>query len=294
MPAKVISIVNMKGGVGKTTLTRNLGFAFFESTILDKSRYNKVLLIDLDPQFNLSQTIISLQSYRKLYIDDNKPTINELFLDGTNNPGTNDVFRVDISKLRKIVKYYTNDPGKLDIIASKMDLARALMDSSKKYKLKNYIDTIKNDYDIILIDCAPTDSLLTESAYLASDGIFIPTKPEAASGIGLLLIQNSINRFNSEYDRKLQVFGVAINDLAKLNNKNAIELFQKLCNQIQTACQKYEWHLFEEVIEYSTSYNRADSVYGGSIFKTKGVHKGPKRVMLSLAESLQARIDTLI
>jgi chromosome partitioning protein len=178
MSAPVVSFINMKGGVGKTTLC--VGIGEYLANELEK----KVLLIDIDPQFNASQSL--LQKYDRIdeYLEDhliNTKTIRKIFETKTSLTGigkVNTANPVDI-----IVKLSKN----LDMIFGDINI---IFDTEQPVvrlkKLKKFIEenNLKDSYDYILIDSPPTISLFTDAALVASDFYLVPVKIDHYSILG--------------------------------------------------------------------------------------------------------------
>lgn len=161
--ARVIAISNHKGGVGKTTLAANLGFVL--------ARHFKVLLIDLDPQSNLS-TGLGFQ---------NKPeNIAKYFKEVIH-------FRLPQLKPYSIFTYVDIIPGHIDLYKIENQLHEAIR---SEYILKEILVPLQTQYDLILVDCPPSFSILTQNALNACNLILIPAKPEIFSINGIDLIMN--------------------------------------------------------------------------------------------------------
>ncbi|KEI87529.1 hypothetical protein N492_11190 [Clostridium botulinum B2 267] len=220
--AKVISFINMKGGVGKTTLTINVGKKLEEIG-------NNVLIIDMDPQFNATQSLLlhrtqikeisgsevtdeklldqeekSAEYYKKL--SDNKETVLQIFGD-TNITSANK----NPSLIKQIEKNLYLIPGDLnlskEVSGDTVNKASAILDHLEKYN-------ILNDFQYILIDCPPTWSILTHSSLIASDYYIVPSKVDFYSTIGISLLEDQINAkimndgLYKRIGRKLKFLGI--------------------------------------------------------------------------------------
>ena len=203
--AATVSLINMKGGVGKSTLTINLAWHFSSTSwIWDK----RVLVVDLDPQFNASQYLLGDTRYKTI-LDRKKPTIWDIFEQGTRTP------EVSIGDPRTVIHKHRefDGGGCLHLIPSRLELAFSLKNPGHKERhLSRLLKKVEKDYDLILIDCAPTESVLTTAAYLSSQWLLIPVKPEYLSTIGLPLLVNSMQDFKKEYgNSRLRLAGVVFN-----------------------------------------------------------------------------------
>jgi chromosome partitioning protein len=188
--ATVVSLINMKGGVGKTTLAMQLAMAA-------ASKGMKVLAVDLDPQSNLSQATLGAPRYVE-HLRADRPTVVQIF-EGYMPPtsATGAPTAIDPGKI--IIKQVTGRNETVDLLPSRLELCRTLRNpTGKERKLAKFIAKIQQDYGVILIDCAPTDSILTDAAYFASRYILVPIKPEFMAAIGLPLLARSLLSFNSE------------------------------------------------------------------------------------------------
>lgn len=182
---KVISIANQKGGVGKTTVTLNLG-----SGLAALGR--RVLLIDLDPQASLTLTMVGESSGRCMaeVIGATHPgtlTLNEIILPITT--------RIDLA------------PGGLTLSVSEIGLITRM---GRENILKKALAAL-NGYDIVLIDCGPTLGLLVENALNASDGVIIPTMPTILDSRGVKIFMESLTAVQSELNPDLDVLGLVLN-----------------------------------------------------------------------------------
>jgi len=192
----VVTIMNMKGGVGKTTVAMHLGGVIARYNFVGKKR--KVLLLDYDPQFNLSQAFIPPNKYFELE-NERKTTLAILQDDETDL----DPFRLQVPGNEippKVVDliyevYCFVDGTKLDLIPSTLDLMYiALGHSLKRTKpieerFDKFMAETRKKYDLILIDCHPAGSVFTKTSLRNSDHVIIPVVPQryAVRGIGLMM-----------------------------------------------------------------------------------------------------------
>lgn len=247
MAATVVSMLNMKGGVGKTTLSYNMAWFAAEKKCLN------VLAIDADPQSNLTQYFMGEYGYRNFVDKEGNLTICDIF--EKNHWGSEIIYNIKST-------YYYN----LDLIPSCIDLVTTLKNPTQKdRKLSRFLAGVKDNYDLILIDCPPTDSILTAACYLASEYVVIPVRPERLATIGLPLLARSITDFNLENqgDHQINVAGIMFNDVRtnepqeSYSSKRDVERFAKISG----------WEVFEGEIRTSDSYARG-SREGRPIFKT--------------------------
>lgn len=194
MPAQIISIANQKGGVGKTTTAQNLGCA------LAQYHHKRVLLIDLDPQGNLSDSF---------GITDFQYSIMSA-LDET-------------CKLHEVIQQVSDN---LFLAPANVELATAeilfVAKMGRENLLKKQISDIINEYDYIFIDCSPSLGLLTVNAFTASDYILVPVQAEYHSLTGLKLIFDSMTQVKENINENLELLGLIITffDNRKTLNKD--------------------------------------------------------------------------
>ena len=263
-----VSLINMKGGVGKTTIASQLAHAGFWKGL-------KVLAIDLDPQANLSQSVMGARKYAA-HLQDNLPTIVHVFEDYIPAGGANGAPRpIDLDKVivqgRKPSHYGSN--GSLDLLPSRLELSRTLKNpTGKERRLAKVLSRISDQYDLILIDCAPTESILTEAAYFASRYVIVPVKPEFMATIGLPLLARSLREFQIENDdHRIEIAGLVFNHSSSYSE--GPEGTQSV-KEVREQAQEHGWHIFNNKLRYSASYTKAareGTSLGGTSYARDGV-----------------------
>ncbi len=247
---KIIAIANQKGGVGKTTTSINLAASL---GVLEK----KVLLIDADPQANATSGIgIDVESIEI---------------------GTYQLLEHSSTAKEAIIK--TETPN-LDIIPAHIDLVAIeieLVDKEEReYMLKKALQEIKDDYDYILIDCAPSLGLLTLNALTAADAVIIPIQCEyfALEGLGKLL--NTIKSVQKIHNPDLDIEGLLL---------TMYDSRLRLSNQVVEEVQKhFNDMVFQTIIQRNVKLSEAPS-FGESIINYDAASKGASNY-LSLAKEI--------
>lgn len=199
-PARVIAMVNQKGGVGKTTSTVSLGAAL-------AGYGRKVLLVDFDPQGALSVALGMNPNASDL-------SIYNLLTD-------NDCHVGDVITSTKV-------PG-LDLIPSNIDLSAAevqlVSEVGREYALQRALAPVIDEYDIILIDCQPSLGLLTLNALTASNEVIIPMATEYFALRGVALLKDTIDKVTSRLNPQLKIVGVlpTMHDPRTLHSREVLE-----------------------------------------------------------------------
>ncbi|MBK9697009.1 MAG: ParA family protein [Propionibacteriaceae bacterium] len=198
--ALIIALCNQKGGVGKTTTTINLGAALAETG-------RKVLLVDFDPQGSLS-----------VGLGVNPHTLDKSIYDL--------LIRRDTQVTEVIT--HTSVPG-LDILPSNIDLSAAevqlVSEVAREQTLRRVLTKVRHDYDIILIDCAPSLGLLTVNALTAADQVIMPLECEFFALRGIALLTDTIAKVQDRLNPELEILGIlgTMYDARTLHSREVLE-----------------------------------------------------------------------
>ena len=258
-----ISVINMKGGVGKTTIAALLGRHASVRMGLD------VLAIDLDPQANLSQAILGGHRYRS-FLEDQSPSVVEIF-QGYQPPVAGVGAPIPLDDLDDVAVCDTAFGGRnLRLIPSRFDFSDNLVNAMRPDPrvLAGYISKSCIEQTLIMIDCAPTESVLTQAAYHASRYILVPVKPEYFATIGFPLLNDSLAKFRSENrGHRIDVIGVVVNNTSYhySGNQGGPER-ERAMREIQEEAEENGWRIFENQLPHSRGFPkmmRGDFAYPG-------------------------------
>ena len=186
---KVIAITNQKGGVGKTTTAVNLGVGLAKQG-------KRVLLIDLDPQGSLTLSL----GFRKP--DDLYPTVSDVMKNIVKNGELTEDFPPQKNSEGVFLM-----PANIELSGMEVSLVNEM---SRELVLRSYVESVKDQYDFILIDCMPSLGMLTLNALCAADSVMIPTQPEFLSAKGLEQLIGTIGRVKKRMNPGLRIDGILL------------------------------------------------------------------------------------
>lgn len=250
---RIISLVNQKGGVGKTTTTNNLGASLVKAG-------KRVLLIDLDPQANLSYSLgVRGEDYKSVYE----------VLRGT-------------AKLKDIILTHKNGvdiaPSHINLSGVELELASQV---GREQILKDALKGVADNYDYILIDCAPSLGIITLNALVASKEVFIPVQTEVLALQGMSKLLSTIELVRERLNPELEVTGVigTMYDSRKSLSKEVID----------TLNEHFSGKLFKTLIRSNVSLAESPSS-GVDIISYKADSYGAKDYQ-ALAEEVIKQED---
>ena len=262
--AQVFSVINLKGGVGKTTTT--VAMAEFMSGTMGK----KVLVVDLDPQTNATVMLIGENKWRSL--NEREYTICRLFKDALDPD--NKRFDFDATLQRRVSN--VREARTVDLLPSSLDLIDvqdrlASIPPGRFYSvnptellwraIKSHLD----DYDVVIVDCPPNLGIITLNGLRISDGFVIPTVPDILSTYGIPQILSRVEQFSNEIAESIEALGVVVTKFQKNStvHRNTVKRLRTNGSPV----------VFEAVIPQSNQFAAAAEYRGNMTLKQKwGYH----------------------
>jgi chromosome partitioning protein len=223
---KTISFVNMKGGVGKTTLSVNV------ADCLARQHQRKVAILDVDPQFNVTQCLFTGPQYVKL-LKDGADTVVNVF-DTEIHPTASAVKGLSVTSQKEYSEIKLQQTHNIWALPGNIDLYRLEMLSGEgsEFSLKRFIEErlLPEDFDYVIIDTPPTPSVWMTSALIASDFFVIPVKPDPLSMIGIDLLRTIIERRRKSYGLSIRCLGIVFTMVDRVDSKLFAEARSNLQN----------------------------------------------------------------
>ncbi|WP_114207032.1 ParA family protein [Acidisarcina polymorpha] len=205
--ARVLAVVNQKGGVGKTTTAINLSAALALEGL-------RCLIIDCDPQANSTGGFGFAR-------DDERESVYDVLVGNASLASTS--LQTEIETLRLV-------PSSKNLIGANVELIQV---ERRAYRLKEAVDAVRKDYDYILLDCPPALDLLTLNSLVAADRLLVPMQAEYFALEGISELMNTLERVQSTFNADLQIEGVLLTmyddrtNLAQQVTENLREFFKE-------------------------------------------------------------------
>lgn len=250
MSTKIISSVNLKGGVGKTAIATN-----FAAYCGQKGR--KTLLVDLDPQTNATFSCMDIDVWEKHAAEHG--TVADLFgLRAHTNAEGKD------KKVEDVI--YQNAFPNVDLIPSHLDLFTIDLDiasaPARERKLQRALKSVLDNYEIIVCDCPPNLTLPTQNALALSTHFLVPISPDYLSGIGVGLLLNRVKQLAEELDHTIELAGIVVSRVGRpafFRSQTVSALRKTFDNRVLNAEIKERTAVAEAAAKHKPIYDMGDT-----------------------------------
>lgn len=207
--ARSLAFLNMKGGVGKTTMAVNIAYS------LSMKREKRVLVIDLDPQYNATQYLVDIKRHPQ-YVNGDKPTVFDIMIARgfSYNSIIDGVKKIQVKEsvqLHEVARtlWRGEKDSRLDLIPGTIHLINLEMaERGAEHRLHNFVKKIHRAYDYVLVDCPPTFSIFLLTGILACDYYLVPVKPDPLSVLGVPLLESVIQYYSDTYGKIIEPLGI--------------------------------------------------------------------------------------
>ena len=234
--AKTVTIINFKGGVGKTTTAVEL------SVSLTKYFGRRTLLVDLDPQASATFYVMEQERWKQ-WKDSNGTTYN-VFEQTNRRFSIREAIVPDVIQGKAPIFGFDLLPSHPDLI----DVDLRLVDFIGYNVLQRHLDDIRDEYDYIICDCPPNFNPVTKNALWASDAYVVPTVPDFLSTYGIGLLQRSVNKLFSSVPRGTTFSGPVLGGIVLTRIRANTRLHTDYCNQVH---YEYPGKVFKHTISDS-------------------------------------------
>ena len=275
---RVISVINLKGGVGKTTTTVGL------AQILSVEFNKKILVVDLDAQTNATTMLIGEEKWME--VNKQKQTIAQLFYEGV-YPRSEKIFDINRAILKGVsnideVKLVDMLPSSLDLIDIQEEVIKAPRGIFSVIRPVDLLDKslrkIKQKYDYILIDCPPNLGVITRNGLKVSDVYIIQTVPDVLSTYGIPQIISRVNKFSKELEKEIKPLGIVI---TKYREQSA--LHKRTVKELR---KERDCRVFETIFKENDNIANAAEYINKSTMRQKWGYKGQVDNFKLLAEEI--------
>ncbi len=292
----IISTVNMKGGVGKTTLTVNL------ATCLAKNCGKRVLVLDLDSQISATLSLISPHEFAKVrkkrrtlsYLLDraiahnpwSKLTVQDIIYPSVCNVEGLELLPGDIELYDEYI--VSEMLHKQAIEAGEQEFER-VWDKFERILIKQIIEPIVDDYDFIIMDCAPGYNLLTRSGIAASNFYLLPARPEPLSLVGIQLLERRIAKLKESHKSSTEPLN--INLLGIVFILSAGGLLGRYYKQVMKRVRDdfYPHQLFENTIPMDVNVAKAVDLFTPAVLAMPS--SGGSKAFIKLTEEFITKVE---